>query len=50
MEDDPTMANPLNAGDSFPEISLTLAGGGSLTLPDGITTPYQIVLFYRGHW
>ena len=45
------MAAQLNGGDSFPSISLTLVnGGGSLTLPDGIATPYQIVLFYRGHW
>ena len=45
------MATQLNGGDSFPSISLTLVtGGGSLMLPDGIATPYQIVLFYRGHW
>ena len=25
-------------------------GGGTLTVPDDITTPYAIVLFYRGHW
>jgi len=45
------MTPMLSPGDTFPQISLTLAGGGgSLTLPDGIATPYQIVLFYRGHW
>ena len=44
------MADKLNLGDSFPTVSLDLAGGGRFALPGGIETPYQIVLFYRGHW
>lgn len=44
------MAAKLDLGDPFPSIELRLAGGGTRALPDGIETPYQIVLFYRGHW
>jgi peroxiredoxin len=44
------MADKLNLGDTFPTLELKLAGGGVLTLPNDLTTPYTIVLFYRGHW
>lgn len=44
------MADKLDLGGTFPSISLSLVGGGSVTLPDQIETPYAIVLFYRGHW
>lgn len=44
------MAGKLNLMDTFPTIELSLVGGGRLTLPDQIETPYAIVLFYRGHW
>jgi hypothetical protein len=44
------MADKLNLLDTFPELELSLAGGGSLTLPADISTPYAVVLFYRGHW
>ena len=44
------MAAKLDVGDSFPSIELNLAGGGAVSLPGGIETPYQIILFYRGHW
>lgn len=44
------MAEKLNLGDTFPTLSLKVAGGDTITLPDDITTPYAIVLFYRGHW
>jgi len=44
------MAEKLNLLDRFPSMTLSLAGGGSVTLPDEIETPYAIVLFYRGHW
>ena len=40
----------LNLGDTFPELKLNLAGGGSLTLPADLDSRYAIVLFYRGHW
>ena len=44
------MADKLNLMDSFPSLSLNVAGGGTISLLDDITTPYAIVLFYRGHW
>ncbi len=44
------MADKLNLLDSFPTLQLNIVGGGSVTLPDDISTPYAIVLFYRGHW
>ena len=44
------MPNFLSPGDTFPPISLKIAGGGSFSLPDDLKTPMTIVLFYRGHW
>jgi len=44
------MGEKLNLLDTFPSMTLSLAGGGTLTLPDDISTTYGIVLFYRGHW
>ena len=40
----------LNLLDTFPSLTLSLVGGGRLTLPDEIETPYAILLFYRGNW
>lgn len=44
------MAQQLEPGDTFPELTLHSAGGGTITLPADIDTPYAVVLFYRGHW
>lgn len=44
------MAAQLELGDTFPELTLNIAGTESLTLPNDIDTPYAVVLFYRGHW
>ena len=44
------MTEKLDAGTAFPQMDLTLVGGDTITLPDDISTAYQIVLFYRGHW
>ncbi len=44
------MADKLKLLDSFPSIALSVAGGGMLTLPEDVETPYAILLFYRGHW
>ncbi len=44
------MAEKLNLLDSFPSMTLSIVGGGSLRVPDDISTPYAVVLFYRGHW
>ncbi len=41
----------LNLGDSFPDMTFNLVGGGgTVTVPDGLEARYNIVLFYRGHW
>lgn len=44
------MPNQLDLLDTFPSIELSLVGGERLSLPEGLETPYAIVLFYRGHW
>ena len=44
------MAEKLNGGDTFPSLTLNIAGGGTVALPVDIDTPYALVLFYRGHW
>ncbi|MFK7733622.1 MAG: hypothetical protein AB8B48_18525 [Pseudomonadales bacterium] len=42
--------NKLDTGDTYPSMSVDLVSGGSVTLPDGLSSTYQIILFYRGHW
>ena len=44
------MAEKLNLGAALPTLTLQLAAGGARTLPADLTTPYAILLFYRGHW
>lgn len=44
------MAEKLQAGDTFPEVSLDLVSGDTVTLPGDLDMPYGVVLFYRGHW
>jgi peroxiredoxin len=44
------MAAKLNSGDRFPHLTLKLADGGTLELPDGLDARYKVILFYRGHW
>jgi len=44
------MSNKLDKGGQFPDIELSMVGGGALSIPGDISTPYAIVLFYRGHW
>lgn len=40
----------LDAGDPFPSLSLTLVGGDRLRAPEEFDHPFQVLLFYRGHW
>jgi peroxiredoxin len=40
----------LGPGDSFPAMSLNLAGGGTVDLPGDLKSNYSVILFYRGHW
>jgi hypothetical protein len=44
------MANKLGIGDAFPKVTITLVGGGTLELPDGLDGKFKVILFYRGHW
>ena len=44
------MANKLDTGDSFPNMTLNTVGGSALNLPSDLKSNYSIVLFYRGHW
>ena len=44
------MARKLDAGDRFPDMTLTLTGGGAVSLPDDLASDYGVILFYRGHW
>jgi hypothetical protein len=41
------MADQLQAGDTLPSMTLRLASGGEVALPDALTTPYGVVLFCR---
>ncbi|MCZ6831948.1 MAG: hypothetical protein O7F73_20640 [Gammaproteobacteria bacterium] len=43
------MAEKLNAGAQFPELSLQI-GDDTLSLPQLKESGYSIVLFFRGHW
>jgi peroxiredoxin len=40
----------LNPGDPFPPLTITVAGGQALTLPDSFAGDFAAVLFYRGSW
>ena len=40
----------LDTGHQFPTMTINLADGGRISIPADIETPYQVVLFYRGHW
>ena len=44
------MAEKLGPGTAFPEMTLDLVGGGSITLPGDLDGKYAFVVFYRGHW
>ncbi|MEM7777387.1 MAG: hypothetical protein AAF732_17440 [Pseudomonadota bacterium] len=44
------MAEKLGIGATFPAMTINLVDGGTLDLPDGLTTGYKLILFYRGHW
>lgn len=44
------MAEMLNAGAKFPQLTLQFTDGGSSTLPADLEQPWTVVLFYRGHW
>ncbi|RNI24713.1 redoxin domain-containing protein [Flexivirga caeni] len=40
----------LSPGDQFPDLTLNIPGGESLTLPDEFAGNFAVVLFIRGAW
>ncbi|HEX3587989.1 MAG TPA: peroxiredoxin family protein [Pseudonocardiaceae bacterium] len=40
----------LQPGDKFPQLSLSVPGGGTVTVPDAFAGGFGVVLFYRGSW
>ena len=40
----------LSPGDQFPALTVTLAGGGTLQLPDALAGDFGVILLYRGSW
>jgi len=40
----------LSPGDQFPALTVTLAGGGTLPLPDALAGHFGVILLYRGSW
>lgn len=37
-------------GTTFPELTMTSVGGGSLALPEALAGSYGVILAYRGSW
>jgi peroxiredoxin len=44
------MPDLLQPGDAFPDLTLTLAGGATASLPAALEGHFGVVLFYRGSW
>ena len=44
------MAEKLNAGGMFPQLTLQVGASDTIELPQLKDAGYSIVLFYRGHW
>jgi peroxiredoxin len=40
----------LHPGDTFPELTLTVPGGKTVTVPQTFAGQFGVVLFYRGAW
>ena len=40
----------LRPGDAFPELTLTIPGGKTVTVPETFAGHFGVVLFYRGAW
>jgi peroxiredoxin len=40
----------LSPGDQFPALTVTLAGGGTLQLPDALAGHFGVILLCRGSW
>ena len=44
------MGEKLQQGDRLPPVPLNLIDGGTLALPDDMSSRYLALLFYRGVW
>jgi|TARA_Y100000031_G_scaffold101455_1_gene111311 hypothetical protein len=44
------MAEKLNPGEVFPNLTLHVVGGGEIELPAELDSSMTFVLFFRGHW
>ena len=44
------MNTRLQNGDRFPDLSISLVGGGQVVLPRDVEGLYSVILFYRGAW
>jgi peroxiredoxin len=40
----------LKRGDEFPQLTLTLPAGRTVTVPDEVAGSFAVVLFFRGSW
>ena len=40
----------LTVGDMFPDVELSIAGGGKISLPEDISGSFAYIAFYRGGW
>ena len=40
----------LHPGDAFPELTLAIPGGKTVTVPETFAGQFGVVLFYRGAW
>jgi len=45
-----SMSEKLGIGSTFPNLTVDLVGGGTISLPDDLDARYRVILFYRGHW
>jgi len=44
------MTTKLQPVDLFPDITLSGVDGSEINLPADLSSPFTVVLFYRGHW
>lgn len=40
----------LHNGDAFPDLTIDIVGGGTISLPGDLTGSFGVVLIYRGSW
>ncbi|MFT5195927.1 MAG: hypothetical protein ACI9EW_002412 [Cellvibrionaceae bacterium] len=45
-----TDARKLDVGEMFPEMTIDLVDGSTMSLPSGLSADYTVLLGYRGKW